>query len=178
MKSVAASARYAKSLIDLALENKELKAIKSDITTLESALQSSEFKAFINSPIIKKDKKNQIFAALFGGKLNNITLSFLNLLALKGRENLLPGILISFVDQYNVINNITKATVITATGLNDDLRKKVNELVKSLNNTEVEIQEKVNPEIIGGFILNIGNSQYDNSVLRSLQTVKNKFTNN
>ena len=99
--------RYAKSLIDLAMEQKKLKEVYNDILFLQSICRSSkEFVAILNSPVIKPDKKNKIIHAITTGKIDPLTESFLKLLTLKGREISLPEIINSFIDQYNSINKI------------------------------------------------------------------------
>ncbi len=178
MKSVAASSRYAKSLLQLAVEQNALELVNTDIKGLQTVLNDAEFVSFIKSPIITADKKVSVLKALFQGKVSPLTLQFLTLLANKRREGLLAGIATSFQEQYNAMRNIIKAEVVTATGLDDTLRQRVYDLIKQVNNTEVEIVEKIDTAIIGGFILNIGSKQYDNSVLRSLQAIKNKLSNN
>jgi F-type H+-transporting ATPase subunit delta len=178
MASVAASSRYAKSLLQLAQQNNVLEVVNTDIKGISTALTSVEFVDFIKSPIINSDKKVSVINALFAGKVNPLTLSFLNLLATKRRESLLSGITASFQEQYNAMRNIIKAEVVTAAGLDETLRQQVYDLIKQVNNSEVEVVEKVDAKIIGGFILNIGSKQYDNSVLRSLQAIKNKLSNN
>lgn len=173
MKNTKVAIRYAKSLLDLALEKGVLNEVNADAKTINNtAAESHDFALFLNSPIVKADKKVAVFKEMFGGKVNEITLSFINLLAAKRRESMLVEIMEEFTNLYNKHKGIEKAVVITASGLDDTLRKKVYQIVKDSAKSEVELVEKVDKNIIGGFILKIGSNQYDSSVLRSIRNLK------
>ncbi|MFO0322282.1 MAG: ATP synthase F1 subunit delta [Bacteroidota bacterium] len=172
------ASRYAKSLVDLALEKGILDTIYKDIVYIEAiSNQSKEFKQFLHSPVINSDKKTITLKAIFEGKLNPITSAFIALIASKRRENLIPQIAASFIEQYRIQKNILTAVVTSANGLDDVTKKKALELVKSQLNGEVELVEKIDPNIIGGFILKIGDKQLDKSVSRQLANFKKEFTN-
>lgn len=168
MSNYRVATRYAKSLLDLAKEKGQLDAVKKDIGLLENILaQSSEFRAIIKSPVIKGDKKQEIFNKIFKGNLNPITDSFIQLLLRKGREASLNEVSQSFISQYNQLKNITKVTLTSAVKLDSaTVEKMISSLKRNENLGEVELTELVNPEIIGGFILKYGDKMIDTSVSR------------
>ena len=95
------ASRYAKSLIDLALEKGELEKIFEDMQWLQQVIKvSRDFANLLRSPIVKGDKKEKIIEAMIGSKVTNITSLFIRLLIAKGRENNLPEIITSFISQY------------------------------------------------------------------------------
>lgn len=170
--------RYAKSLLDLAVEKSQLEVVYADMLQVKSICDSSkEFVNFLNSPIIKADKKIATMKAVFEGKLSAITSGFLTIVASKRRESVIPAMATSFIEQYRSNKNILTAVVTSANGLDAATKQKALELVKSQLSGEVELVEKVDANIIGGFILKIGDKQIDKSVARQLSNMKKELTN-
>ena len=113
--------RYAKSLIDLAVEQNQLDKVYSDMQYLQAVCkQSSAFVNLLKSPIIQADKKRKIIEAVTTGKISNITEGFNRLLVLKGRENVLPEIVSAFIDQYNEIKGVHKVKITTAVAVSEE----------------------------------------------------------
>ena len=102
--------RYAKSLIDLAIEKDQLEAVYKDMLFLQAACHGSkEFVSLLKSPVIKADKKDRILDAVTAGKIGVITTAFNKLLLKKGRESYLPEIISAFIDQYKAHKDIHTA---------------------------------------------------------------------
>jgi F-type H+-transporting ATPase subunit delta len=172
------ASRYAKSLLDLAVEKGQLEAVYNDMLQVkEVAANSREFIVFLNSPIIKTDKKIAVLKSIFDGKLNAITSGFLTIVASKRRENVIPEMASAFIDQYREHKNILTAVVTSAAGLDAATRQKALDLVKTQLNGEIELVEKTDANLIGGFILKIGDKQIDRSVSRQLSNLKKELTN-
>ena len=172
------ASRYAKSLLDLSVEKGQLEAVYADMLQVKSVCDSSkDFVNFLNSPIIKADKKIATMKAVFEGKLNAITSGFLTIVASKRRESVVPEIANEFIEQYRSHKNILTAVVTSANGLDAATKQKALDLVKSQMSGEVELVEKVDANIIGGFILKIGDKQLDKSVARQLSNMKKELTN-
>lgn len=170
--------RYAKSLLDLAVEKGQLEAVYSDMLQVKGVCDSSkEFVNFLNSPIINTDKKIATMKAVFEGKLCAITFGFLAIVASKRREAVIPAMAVSLIEQYRSHKNILTAVVTSANGLDAATKQKALDLVKSQLSGEVELVEKVDANIIGGFILKIGDKQLDKSVARQLSNMKKELTN-
>jgi len=171
------ASRYAKSLMDLASENHKLDEVRNDMKLVQQVCdENREFGLFLNSPVIKTDKKIEVINSIFKGKVSALTLSFLILSVKKHRESFVPGIAKSFDEQYKRDKNILSAVITSAAGLDDKTRQKVLDLVKSQLKGEVELVEKVDPNTIGGFILRIGDKQVDRSVARQLNNLKKEMT--
>jgi F-type H+-transporting ATPase subunit delta len=99
--------RYAKSLLDLAIEKKQLGEVYDDMLLLKKVFKTSrEFLLLLSSPIIKPDKKEKILAAITKDKLSVMTATFNKLLVQKGRESYLPEIVDAFITQYKTYKNI------------------------------------------------------------------------
>ena len=172
------ASRYAKSLLDLSVEKGQLEAVYADMLQVKDVCENSrEFINFLNSPLIKSDKKISTMKAVFDGKFNSITSGFLTIVASKRRESVIPEMATSFIEQYKTHKNILTAVITSASGLDADTRQKALELVKSQLNGEVELVEKIDNNIIGGFVLKIGDKQLDKSVARQLSNLKKELTN-
>jgi F-type H+-transporting ATPase subunit delta len=170
------ASRYAKSLVDLAVEQKQLDAVYKDMTLIKQSIhESRELQLFLKSPVVKPVKKVEVLKALFFSHVSKLTGGYLVLVVNKKRASILEEIAESFIEQYREHNNITTAVITSAVKLDDTVRKKALSIVKGISKGEVELVEKVNPELIGGFILRVGDKQVDNSVSRQLNDLKKNF---
>jgi len=172
--------RYAKSLIDLSSEMNELNVVHDDIILLQSICNKSrEFVLMLNSPIINADKKYKIIMAVTGEKISKITRTFIKLLASKNREANLPQIISSFVDQFNKIMGIHKVRLTTATPVSEAIKDSFIQKIKSSSDIQnIQLETKVNENLIGGFVLEMDGKLIDASILRDLNDVKKQFANN
>jgi len=104
---------------------------------------------------------------------------FVRLLILKGRESNLPEIIPAFIDQYKVLKNIFVVTLSTATPASDDLKQTIIEKVKEATSLQnIELKTIVNEDLIGGFVLQLGDTLVDASVIYDLNAIKKQFLNN
>lgn len=174
------ASRYAKSLIDLAMETGQLEAVFHDMKLLNvTCNESRELVNFIRSPIINADKKKKIFFAIFQGQLSDLTSRFCNLLISKGREEYLPEIAQSAIRQYRKIRNIQQVKITTAVPMDEELKTGIIEKVKSeIPEQKIELLTQVNEDLIGGFVLETENTVFDASILRDLKDVKSQFLKN
>ena len=173
------ASRYAKSLLDLAVEKGQFEAVYTDILLVKSICDHSpDFINFLNSPIIKVDKKVSTLKAIFDGKVNSMTSGFLTIVANKRRESVIPQMATSFIEQYKTNKHILTAVITSARGLDSTTKQQALALVKSQLNGEIELVEKIDANVIGGFILKIGDKQLDKSVARQLSNLKKQLTTN
>lgn len=172
--------RYAKSLVDLAIEQNQLEVVYADMKYLQAVCASSrELVNVLRSPIIQADKKRSILKAVTTGNVSDLTALFNNLLITKGREGELPEVVEAFIDQYNTIKGIHKVKLTTAVELSDTLKNGIIDQVKSSQNFgTIELDATVNPDLIGGFVLEFNNNLVDASILRDLKDVKKQFSKN
>lgn len=180
MQNPRLAARYAKSLIDLAIERKELEKVFADVQYIQSVGKASpQFISLMRSPVIKSDKKQAILDALTKGKISPIMEGFNRLLISKGREDVIPEILAAFIDQYNDIKGINKVKLTTAQPLTDPAKEAILAKVKKDSGIQnIQLETKVDESLIGGFVLEYNNNLIDASVLRDLKDIKKQFTSN
>ncbi|MDB5269511.1 MAG: synthase subunit delta [Hymenobacter sp.] len=174
------AARYAKSLLDLGQEMGTLDAVKADMDLLSKTMaESRELRLLLRNPIVKHDKKLAILKAIFEGKVSDMTLRFFTILTDKNRESAIEGIGPEFLAQYNVLQGIQSAQVTSATPLTAASRAEMQALVtKQTGHADVQLSEKVDPELIGGFVLRVGDKQIDDSVRTSLRKLRTSLQEN
>jgi F-type H+-transporting ATPase subunit delta len=175
-----AASRYVKSLIGLAIEKNVLENVHNDMQLFAKVCEENKaFNVMLKSPVIPHHKKSDILEKLFKGKVNALTMGFFDIITKKNREPLLPAIAREFHNAYNEHKGIRKATVTSAAPLDPSLRTQFNDVVKKLSNkSQVELVERVDPEMIGGFVLNVGDRQIDASIKNKIKSLKIKFSQN
>jgi len=176
MSELTVASRYAKSLIDLAQEQNLLEVFKTDMSLFLHTLKANpELKAVISNPIISHSKKKHILADIFTGKIDKATLSFFNLMIDKNRGAVLYTSAEAFIDQYDIKEHITKATIVSAAPLSEVNKKTIVTEVEAMTKGTVDLHTKVDPTLIGGFILTIGDRQLDTSISGTLKKLKKDF---
>jgi len=176
MSELTVGARYAKSLIDLAEEQKSLEAVKGDMELFVQTLKAStELQAVLRNPIIPHDKKIKILEDIFGKKVSPAAIGFFKIMVNKSRGEVLYYTAQEFINQYNVKKNIVKALVTSATPLSDDNKAKITALIQKEIGGNIILQTKVDPSLIGGFILTVGDRQVNTSIASALKKLKSEF---
>jgi F-type H+-transporting ATPase subunit delta len=180
MQNPRLASRYAKSLIDLAIEKGQLEMVYADMQWLQAVCKSNrDFVNLLRSPIIKGDAKKKILSAVTSSNLGELTAGFNNLLVAKNREKYLPEIANAFIAAYKVHKNIQTVHLTTATPVSDTVKQSIiTQVKKSAGFEHVELEEKINPDIIGGFVLQIGDKLVDASIAYDLKAIANQFKNN
>ena len=174
------ASRYAKSVLDLSIEKGQLEKVYGDMLWLHSVIKSNrDFVNLLKSPVVSGDKKIKILEAVAGNKIGEMTKAFTTLLINKNRESNLPEIVTSFITQYKEHKKIHTVKLTTATPLSDVVRKAIVSQVKKTGDFEnIELEEKVDKDIIGGFILQVGDKLVDASVAYDLKSIAKQFENN
>ena len=172
--------RYAKSLIDLSIEQGQLDKVYKDVLYLKSIFENSqELVNFLNNPVITSDQKLAVVKALDSEKTGELTKSFNRLLIRKGRESYLPEIAEAFIEQYKEYKGIHTVTLTTAIPASDEVKNAIiNRIRQDGQMKEVELICIVQESIIGGFILEGKGRRIDASVAYDLTKVKNRFLTN
>ena len=169
--------RYATPILELAEEKKILDNVKEDMDAfLAVCEENKDFALMLKSPIISHLKKAEILKKIFTGKVNELTLQAFDIVTRKNRESLLEKIAEEFLHLYNVKKGLEEVSVTTSIELDADMRKAFEKLAKEISGKEPLLKEKVDPEIVGGYILKMGDRQLDDSVSGQLKDIKLKFS--
>ncbi len=176
MKSTKAASRYAKALLELAIEKNRIDQVTSDISTLLQANnETKEFQLFLDSPVINAEKKNSIFKVLFP-KFDEITTLFIELITKNGREAMIPQIADSFEAQLKAHKGIVPVTLISAQALDSKTKETIIAKVQSIIKGILEVTEEIDASLIGGFVVKIGDNRIDASVANQLENLKQRLT--
>lgn len=180
MPSPRIAARYAKSLIDLAIEQNQLEGVYADMSWLQEVCrQSRDFVNMLRSPIIKADSKQKMVRSITEKQVGVLTAAFLKLVIAKGREGILPEIASAFIDGYKQYKGIHTLFLTTAAPISDATRVAlVDQVKKSGGFKQVELHENVDPALIGGFVLRVGDQLVDASILYDLRNIAKQFESN
>lgn len=175
MMGMKVAGRYAEALIELAEELKVVDKVLEDMKALlNTANQNKDFYLFLNSPLIKADKKNSIFDKLFGD-FQEVSIKFVHLLTKNRREMLFPVIAEEYIAKLNAIRKIIPMTLTSAEKLDgkikDEILKKLN---KQLDGT-IELTEEIDESLIGGFVVRMGDTRIDASVSHQLYKMKKRI---
>jgi len=174
-----AARRYAKALLQSALEQDMLGVVKEDIQFINETLENSnELKVFLKSPVIKSEDKQNALSSIFEKHISKETMSLLLLLSEKRRENLLKDICIGFIQLYNEHQGIIRVDVVSAFELNSRQKKALEEELVEKTGKKVELDVTVNNNLIGGLIVKIGDTVIDGSVKHKIRMLKNQFAVN
>lgn len=172
------ASRYAKSLIELAKEKNVLEPVYQDMLLFkDTADKNRGLMLALKSPVVRHEKKLGILKSLFESRVNPVTYAIFNIITRKNRESILDEIANEFIKSYNTFNGIQYATVTSSTPLTDELRKQIAGLVTSSTGKKVELAEKVDSSLIGGFVLRIDDRQIDASLRSRLNELKLQLTN-
>ena len=174
MSEYRVSSRYAKSLIELSKEKGMLEQVKEDILLFKNTYDASrDLQLMIDSPLISHDRKQAILKKIFDSQFSEIMDKFVDIVCSKAREFLLPSVAEQFIVQYNAVKGIQKAKVITAVALTDEMRAEFNKAIKEYTGKQdIDLEEVVDESLIGGFVLQVGDKQIDDSVSGRLEDLR------
>ena len=176
MKNTKVAIRYAKSLLDLSLERNSLDKSFEDMQTVLRAIgESRDLELVLLSPVLQPSQKVKALEAIFKDHIEELSLDFVRNICRQGRETMIKDIVTEFIAQVKKHKNIIDAFVISATPLDDSSRKKIEDIVKKSHNGTVELHEKVDASLVGGFILKVGDQRIDASVASKLRNLRREF---
>lgn len=177
MAQTKAASRYAKALIDLSIERDALEPLKNDMMLFRKVVdENPQLEAILQNPIVPLDKKLNILLDTFGKHVHEVVRSFFTLIVKKGRAGILFETSKQFIVQYNKLKKIVTADVTVATPLTDTQREEIIASVKrDIGASEVHVVEKIDESLIGGFILRVGDKQFDASIQGGLNKLKKEF---
>lgn len=178
MSELRAAHRYAKALVDLAMEQKNIEVVKADLELFRTTLRANvSLLSVIKSPVVTNNDKIAIINKIFNQKMTPSTLAFFDLVIRKNRSFILKEIYEAFIDQYNSIHNIITATVKTATPIDATVQQEVTRFVEKQSGKKVILNTITEPSLIGGLVIQIGDNLYDASVSGKINKIKQNLLN-
>jgi F-type H+-transporting ATPase subunit delta len=169
------SVRYSRALFEAAREKNIIDKVNSDMILISEIFRMPEIKEFLDNPVIPPSKKASVFHSILDGKVEAITISLIELVVKNGRESFLPGIARVFIHETLSFKGITEAVLTTAVPVTPEIIKQIKDLVARTFSTKVDLKEVVNPDIIGGFVLRVGDSFIDASIKNKLRKIRKEL---
>lgn len=178
MSGSRAAIRYAKAVLSLAKDQKSTEAVNSDMKSITNTIaQSEDLNQMLQTPVVRSSDKKAVLTAVFKNT-NAITVNLIDTLISNKRLALLNDVAASYIELYDHMRGSQVASVTTAIPLTDELKTKVLAKVKVLTGKEAEVKNIIDESILGGFILRVGDIQYNASVSNKLNKLKREFTLN
>ncbi|HYG39919.1 MAG TPA: ATP synthase F1 subunit delta [Cytophagales bacterium] len=179
MSEIRVSLRYAQSLLDLAQEKGLLEEVNKDMQLFEKVgRENRAFLLMLKNPIITHEKKLAVLKGIFKGRVNDLTIAIFDIIVRKHREPILLSVAKEFHNLYNERKGVEKATITTVAPLTEELRTKFISLIKNTFGKEVELHEAVNKDLLGGYVLKVGDRQIDESLRSKLESIRREFSHN
>lgn len=176
MKQTKAANRYATSLLELSLEKGNLDQVAADMKYFsETVAENRDLALMLTSPIIDGAKKAEVFKMIFG-QFEPLTMSFFDLITKNGRESVLPEIAVSFDAKVKEHKGIFPVELVTAVALDEATKKTILAKVDASVNGTLEVTETIDPSLIGGYIIKMGDKQIDASISNQLNNLKQRLT--
>jgi F-type H+-transporting ATPase subunit delta len=169
---------YSTALFELCNESGKLEKVfyeLGQVCGIVFSEENADYAKFLESPLIGGEEKAKSLEAVFGGRIDGLTLDFLCLVAQKGRFSCLPQIFEEFTARYNEKMNILEVTAVTSVPMSDRLREKLKTKLETVSGKKIVLTEKVDRSILGGILLRYGNTQIDSSVKSRLDELKSRI---
>ena len=177
MSGIRAAIRYAKAILEIADSKGVASEVSADMTLIATTITgNSELTHFIQNPLIKTDTKKNVVLEVFAS-VNPVTQSLFHLLLENKRFEILAAIAVEYNNLFDVMNGVEVAKVTTAFPMDAALEAKVLSKIATFSDKKITIENTVDASIIGGFILRIGDKQYNASVANRLHVLKRELSN-
>jgi F-type H+-transporting ATPase subunit delta len=176
MKVTKSASRYAKAFLELSLEKDLVENVTIDMNAFLKAYQETrEFQIFLDSPVVKADKKISVFKTLFPD-FNNLTSLFIELIIKNRREGALAQIADSFISQLKTHNGIIPITIVSAVQMDKLTKDSILSKLEKAFVGKIELDEQVDTSLIGGFVIKMGHTQFDASIANKIKNLKISLT--
>jgi F-type H+-transporting ATPase subunit delta len=177
MNESRAAIRYAKAVLDLAVENKSAQAVEDDMRSIVSTIAENEdLQAMLGSPVIKGKAKQEVLAEIFSDA-NQITEGVIAMLVANKRIGLLHEVALKYIVLNEKLKGEGVAIVTSAVPLTPELEADILKKVQTITGNKVTIKNIVDESILGGFVLRVGDLQFDASISNKLNNIKREFSN-
>ena len=154
-------------------ENQCLEALKADMELIGNAINENQiFKQLLDNPVVKPPQKRKVMAELLEKRVHRLTLNFIDVIIHNRREIMLSDVARNFIDMYEKSKGIKRAKVVSAGVMNKTINQQLQKQLNALFSAQVLMTTEVNPDLIGGFMVRVGDMQYDASLSAALEKMK------
>ena len=177
MKGTRAASRYAQSLLELAIEQNVLDAVRNDMSYMGSVISDNrDLQLMLKSPIVSHDKKITVLKTVFDA-FHTLSNSFIELIGRNQREDLLPHIASGFDKLYKEYKGIVDVKITSAKALDESTKSAILAKVSAAYKGDLVVKENIDEALIGGFLVSVGDHQIDATVSRQFRDLRQVLTN-
>jgi len=176
MANIRAAKRYAEAIISGAEEKNVLTRVIADMELMDRMIRESrDLLMFLDSPVVKKDKKRSVLTEVFGGTIHELTMSFVLLLVERERENILNEIITQFFVLRDERLGIVGVEIRAAEELSKDQHEKIQKRFEGMTQKKVRLAFSIDKQLKGGFLARVGDTVFDGTVKRQLELLRKRF---
>jgi len=169
--------RYSRAVFQTSVEAGTVEKVKENFEILEQLLKTEPlFQHLLSSPLVSSQQKITVFVNSFREQFSSVTIEFLKLICRNRREEHLGAVIRNFMSLYKKYKGLLSVEIQSVTPISEDLKKRIHDVVQDRFHKEVQFREFINPELIGGFIMQVEDFQYDASVSSQLKNISDKLT--
>ncbi|MDX1530096.1 MAG: F0F1 ATP synthase subunit delta [Rhodothermales bacterium] len=177
MSDATVARRYAQALFREAEEQGKVERIDSDVQAVQESLEASrELERFFQSPVVGREKKEAVVAKLFDGKVDALLVRLIQLLVEKGREDIFPAVVGQYAELRDERLGVVEARVKSAMPLEPDEADTLRKALEAKTGKKVRMRIEVEPSLLGGVVVRIGDRVYDGSARHQLETLREHLT--
>ncbi|MBF0694086.1 MAG: ATP synthase F1 subunit delta [Flavobacterium sp.] len=177
MAGTRAAIRYAKAIFDTATDKGSAADVNQDMADIAASISGSgDLQAFLQNPTVSSENKFSTLNEIFSG-MSSVSSSLFRLLYENKRLGIISNVATEFNKLYEEKSGVEKAIVTTAVPMDESMERNIMAKASTLSTKKIVLENIVDPEIIGGFILRIGDQQYNASVANKLQMLKRELSN-
>jgi F-type H+-transporting ATPase subunit delta len=169
------SVRYSKALFQSALDKKILEKVNQDMLLVREVCAVPEVREILTNPVIRPSKKTELLHSVLVKDLHPLTLALIDLVVKNGRERYIPAIARVFIHETMKYNGITDSVLTTAVKVDPEIKKQISGLIEKVFKTKVDLTEKIDDSIIGGFILKVDDNYIDASIRNKLRKIRTEL---
>lgn len=168
--------RYAKALLTFAQEKKADEVVYKEMNRLsESFFDVPQLRSALDNPVMSVENKKRLIISAAGEKVSEVFLRFVDLVIRQKREKYLHNIALMYIDIFRLSQHIHTAQLITATTVGQKEEGEIRKIIAQRLRGTLEFKTKIDPSLLGGFILGIGTYRMDASIATQLKQVKHQF---
>ena len=175
MPAGASARRYAQAVFEIASESNELERWLDDLTLLADSITNDEFRQTLAAPRISMAQKEALIRESLGSSVGPLALNLMALLTSRGQAGMLPGIADRFQEMLDAHQGVERAEVVSAVSLTGEQQQQVTQMLTELSGKDVRLTTRVDPEILGGLIIRVGDKVMDGSARTRLQNMRREL---
>ena len=167
--------RYAQAVFEIALESDDLELWLDDLTQLADSITNEELRQTLSAPRISMSQKETLIRESLGSSVGPLALNLMALLASRGLVEMLPGIADRYQEMLDIHQGVERAEVVSAVSLTGEQQQHVTRMLNDLSGKDVRLTTRVDPEILGGLVIRVGDKVMDGSARARLQNMRREL---